>query len=291
MSGVAEHLRTYPLCEAMCGLRIRVEDGRVTRFRLSGGDKTPYAFVTNAILDTGAPTTNIPEASSIAIPEDYLESGTRPNTRIAPGNIRSVVADGTEVDDAFRLDLVTGHTPGVDEITVSQDADKAMSAVNLGLVPFFRHDVIFDVERGLVGFAPSCSLRVAGAREIPRSVRALAEPPGVVERTGTAAYRVRGKPGGVHVGHRERLRDRRRDEGARLVRATAAQVRQAVAGLGDGDVSPEVFAGLLGAVGVQGTTLPARMAGINEVLNALPVAFRERLLVEYLNELYRHRGD
>jgi hypothetical protein len=29
------------------------------------------------------------------------------------------------------------------------------------------------------------------------------------------------------------------------------------------------------------------MAEINEVLNALPVPLRERLLVEYLNELYK----
>ena len=39
--------------------------------------------------------------------------------------------------------------------------------------------------------------------------------------------------------------------------------------------------------GVTGTSLPGRMAEINEVLNALPVPLRERLLVEYLNVLYR----
>ena len=39
--------------------------------------------------------------------------------------------------------------------------------------------------------------------------------------------------------------------------------------------------------GVQGTALPGRMAEINEVLNALPVPLRERLLVEYLNGLFR----
>ena len=41
--------------------------------------------------------------------------------------------------------------------------------------------------------------------------------------------------------------------------------------------------------GVDGAPLPARMAEINEVLNALPVALRERLLVEYLNDLFRCR--
>ena len=32
------------------------------------------------------------------------------------------------------------------------------------------------------------------------------------------------------------------------------------------------------------------MAGTNETLNALPPGIRERLLVEFLNDLYRHRG-
>ena len=39
--------------------------------------------------------------------------------------------------------------------------------------------------------------------------------------------------------------------------------------------------------GVSGSGLPERMADINEVLNALPIRLRERLLVEYLNELFR----
>ncbi len=43
----------------------------------------------------------------------------------------------------------------------------------------------------------------------------------------------------------------------------------------------------LSMAGVEGTSLPGRMAEINEVLNALPVPLRERLLVEYLNLLYR----
>jgi glutamate/tyrosine decarboxylase-like PLP-dependent enzyme len=51
--------------------------------------------------------------------------------------------------------------------------------------------------------------------------------------------------------------------------------------------SPEMFEQMLGMAGVQGSALPDRMAEINEVLNALPVPLRERLLIEYLNELFR----
>ena len=67
----------------------------------------------------------------------------------------------------------------------------------------------------------------------------------------------------------------------------AAKIRAAFGSLDPEQLGPEAFAGLLGMAGVQGTALPGRMAEINEVLNALPVRMRERLLVEYLNELFR----
>ena len=51
-------------------------------------------------------------------------------------------------------------------------------------------------------------------------------------------------------------------------------------------VSAETIEGMLALAGTEGTSLPERMAPINEVLNALPVPLRERLLVEYLNELF-----
>jgi glutamate/tyrosine decarboxylase-like PLP-dependent enzyme len=70
----------------------------------------------------------------------------------------------------------------------------------------------------------------------------------------------------------------------------APKIRDAFAGLDAKALTPETFRGLLGMAGVQGTSLPGRMAEINEVLNALPVPLRERLLVEYLNELFRPTG-
>jgi glutamate/tyrosine decarboxylase-like PLP-dependent enzyme len=67
----------------------------------------------------------------------------------------------------------------------------------------------------------------------------------------------------------------------------AAKIQAAFGNLEPDALGPETFARLVGMAGVQGTALPGRMAGINEVLNALPVPLRERLLVEYLNELSR----
>jgi glutamate/tyrosine decarboxylase-like PLP-dependent enzyme len=71
----------------------------------------------------------------------------------------------------------------------------------------------------------------------------------------------------------------------------APKIREAFAHLAPEDLDESVFQGMLGMAGVDGTSLPGRMAEINEVLNALPVRLRERLLVEYLNELFRRPED
>jgi glutamate/tyrosine decarboxylase-like PLP-dependent enzyme len=68
----------------------------------------------------------------------------------------------------------------------------------------------------------------------------------------------------------------------------ASTVRQAFGSVDPSSLNPEMFGQMLGMAGIQGTALPERMAEINEILNALPVPLRERLLVEYLNDLYRH---
>lgn len=70
----------------------------------------------------------------------------------------------------------------------------------------------------------------------------------------------------------------------------AAFVRETFAAVDPATLSPEQFGEMLGMAGIQGSALPERMAEINEILNALPVPLRERLLTEYLNDLYQHRG-
>jgi glutamate/tyrosine decarboxylase-like PLP-dependent enzyme len=71
----------------------------------------------------------------------------------------------------------------------------------------------------------------------------------------------------------------------------AATIRSTFGHLQPDEVDEVMFHSMLSAAGITGTALPTRMAEINEVLNALPVALRERLLVEYLNELYRQPAD
>jgi hypothetical protein len=60
------------------------------------------------------------------------------------------------------------------------------------------------------------------------------------------------------------------------------------------DVDPDALAEetvreMLAMAGVEGTALPTRMAEINEILNSLPGKLRERLLIEYLNDLFRYQ--
>jgi len=69
----------------------------------------------------------------------------------------------------------------------------------------------------------------------------------------------------------------------------AATVRDTFGSIDPATLSNETFAQMLGMAGVQGVELPARMAEINEVLNALSPDLRERLLTEFLNSLMRYK--
>lgn len=62
---------------------------------------------------------------------------------------------------------------------------------------------------------------------------------------------------------------------------------QAFGALDPSAVTPDMFQQMLGMAGIKGSGLPDRMAEINDILNALPVKLRERLLIEYLNELQK----
>ena len=68
-------------------------------------------------------------------------------------------------------------------------------------------------------------------------------------------------------------------------------VRDAFSSIDPASLTEESFSQMLGLAGIQGGSLPERMAGINEILNALPAQLREKLVTEFMNELLKYREE
>jgi sphinganine-1-phosphate aldolase len=71
----------------------------------------------------------------------------------------------------------------------------------------------------------------------------------------------------------------------------ASAVSDAFSSVDPASFTEETFAQMLGMVGIKGAALPERMAGINEILNALPAQLREKLVTEFINELLQYREE
>ena len=67
----------------------------------------------------------------------------------------------------------------------------------------------------------------------------------------------------------------------------AAKLEPVLKGFDPKRLGDEQLRGMLAMAGAGASALPARMAEVNELMNSLPAPLRERLLVTYLNELYR----
>jgi len=70
-----------------------------------------------------------------------------------------------------------------------------------------------------------------------------------------------------------------------------AAIQAEFAKMNPDDLTDQLFADILGMAGIEGSGLPEKMADINEVLNNLPAALRERLLIEFINNLFVFQGD
>ena len=114
-----------------------------------------YPFSAPTILDTGGGTADIHQASPLIVPDALLDADKK---NVLSGTQFSLKAPGTAGSGDLDLSFVTGATATIDQVNVSlakaQPGDKPKAEVNMGLVPYFRYDIVFDVERGNVGFAP-----------------------------------------------------------------------------------------------------------------------------------------
>ncbi len=66
----------------------------------------------------------------------------------------------------------------------------------------------------------------------------------------------------------------------------AEMVGQAFANMAPGDLDEAAFSNMLGMLGISSSELPEGMAEINEILDILPPAVRERLLTLFVNDLF-----
>jgi sphinganine-1-phosphate aldolase len=71
----------------------------------------------------------------------------------------------------------------------------------------------------------------------------------------------------------------------------ASKLQPMLKSLDPASLTDDQMRGMLAMAGAGGAGLPARMAEVNEVMNALPAPLREKLLVTYLNELYTQPGE
>ncbi len=72
----------------------------------------------------------------------------------------------------------------------------------------------------------------------------------------------------------------------RAPRAAGPDLGAALSGIDPRALDEAAFDGILQMAGIDGVALPDTMADINELLNALPPAFTEEMLREYLSRLY-----
>lgn len=121
---------------------------------------TVQTFTAGALLDTGAPTTTVKESEHLRIDRVLVDAA---REVVKPATYVSVGAQGEEDGDGdLELAFLAGLVTGRNRVKVDDGGD---GYVNLGLIPFFRYDVMFDVENGVVGFAPCRS--GASRRRLP----------------------------------------------------------------------------------------------------------------------------
>lgn len=109
------------------------------------------SVLTGVVLDTGAPSMEIHSISpGFPIPESFIAG-----SRIISGVLLKLIAAGVKDSPLWSLIFETGTTTGFTwaGYTKNNGGLKSSKAyINAGLNAFFRFDVMFDVENGVVGF-------------------------------------------------------------------------------------------------------------------------------------------
>lgn len=124
-------------------------------FTLNSGGVTQTS-ATQVILDTGAPsmtirtTTSSQQVGSITVNDAFLNNG--------GGAIESGVAFSL-ASGAWTLAFTAGDEVGLNKVEVGEsvNANGPAGYINTGLNAFFAFDVMYDVQRGVIGFLPDAT--------------------------------------------------------------------------------------------------------------------------------------
>jgi len=108
-------------------------------------------LTTGAVFDTGAPGTEVHDlGNAFGFPKDWVKA------REVPPGVEFSMSHRAGPVSPWELAFRTGTTSGLNEVKISKKAipPHKVAYVNTGLVPFFRFEVMFDLERGQIGFRP-----------------------------------------------------------------------------------------------------------------------------------------
>lgn len=126
-------------------------------------------FKTGVVLDTGAPIATIRNLNNgFPIPAGLID-GTG-SSIVNGAELEMHGARANDAADPWIMEFLTGPAEGYNAVsyTTSAIAPHTIPYVNSGLTPYFRYDVMFDLEGGVVGFRPVIyggpSIRVKGSR-------------------------------------------------------------------------------------------------------------------------------
>jgi hypothetical protein len=136
------------------------------------------AFKTGVVLDTGAPSAKIRNVDNgFPIPAGLIDNATGNIVNGAELEMHGARAD--EAAEPWIMKFITGPAEGYNAVSYGTTALASHTSpyVNAGLNPFFRYDVMFDIERGVVGFRPMIyggpSIRVKGSRLVTTNARSV----------------------------------------------------------------------------------------------------------------------
>lgn len=177
------------------GFRAREQYLINVHLTLSAPGLKPFNDFLPALLDTGAPNTTIhghgKKRSESVVPREFLSPD---KETVRKGVDFATMSAG---DRGWKWGFEAGNRSAVNKVSVS--ADRPQPDINLGIEPYFNYEVMFDLERGVLGLhriPRTPKIEVNGGRERVTNAAAMWLRGRATSSEGIASiqYRVNGSP-------------------------------------------------------------------------------------------------